>query len=71
MNEPTIITMPLSTVENMTFELACRFQDLFDQIEEIFEELEDIKKSLTHHRLPRPRRKRNLFDPFQTFGKYC
>jgi hypothetical protein len=46
MNEPTVITIPCSTMDNMRMELEWRFFDLFDQIWLIREILEEAKREL-------------------------
>ena len=69
MTPPAVITMPLSSFENMRFELACRLKELLDQVRDILEDLNDIKtivsSSDTSESFPP-----SQFDPFKTFGKY-
>lgn len=67
MNPPAVIRMPLSTMENMVAELSWMFLDLFEQIDEIYEELEDIKDWLKYGDSPKPP---PPFDPLKTIGKH-
>jgi hypothetical protein len=46
MNVPAVITLPLSSMENMRMELDWRFVDLFDQLWSIREILEQAKRGL-------------------------
>jgi hypothetical protein len=68
MSTPAVITLPLSTFENMKMEFDWRITDLLDQYWEIREILEDLKYRLQHDdfsettTLP--------FDPLRTIGKY-
>jgi len=67
MDAPAVITLPLSTFEGMTMELAWRIQDLVDQIWTICDELKEIKAKLAVDTHPKPT---PIFDPLQTIGKY-
>jgi hypothetical protein len=46
MNEPAVISIPLSSVDNMMMEEAWRFTELFDQYWSIREDLEILKHRL-------------------------
>jgi hypothetical protein len=46
MNVPAVISLPLSSMENMRMELDWRFVDLFDQLWSIREILEEVKNEL-------------------------
>ena len=58
---------PLSALDYFLDELDWRFDFLFNQIWEIYDELGDIKERLEYDGSPAPP---NKFDPLQTFGKY-
>jgi len=64
MEPPAVISLPLSTFENMTMEMNWRFQDLVTGIWEIQDDLKDYLKTLNVNNSPKP------FDPLQTVGKY-
>lgn len=63
MTPPAVISMPLSTLDNMQMELEWRILDLLDQIWEIREYLEDIREVLEYDPSPAPPHE---FDPLQT-----
>ena len=67
MDAPAVISLPISTLENMTMELAWRFEDLEDQIWAIFDELKAIKAEFTNDVRQKPI---SAFDPLLTIGKY-
>ena len=62
---PHVITLPLSTLENMKCELHGRFDDLFDRLDDILWDLYDLKVALTFPSYPS-----EVFNPLQTVGKY-
>lgn len=64
MEPPTVISLPLSTFENMTMEMNWRFQDLVQGIWEIQDDLKDYLKTLKGDDSAKP------FDPLRTIGKY-
>ena len=51
MNTPSVITLPLSGVENMEMELAWRFSDLLDQIGDILKYLKELTIELLENTL--------------------
>jgi hypothetical protein len=61
---PAVYKLPLSSLENMTLELEWRFEDLMNQLEEIRDELKQIKAAVDDSEL------HSTFDPLQTIGKY-
>lgn len=63
MTPPAVISMPLSTLDNMQMELEWRILDLLNQIWEIREYLEDIREVLKYDPSPAPPRE---FNPLQT-----
>ena len=67
MDAPAVISLPISTLENMTVELAWRFEDLENQIWAIFDELKAIKAEFTNDVRQKPI---PAFDPLLTIGKY-
>ena len=67
MDAPAVISLPISTLENMTMELAWRFEDLENQMEAIIDELKAIKAEFTNDVRQKPV---PTFDPLQTVGKY-
>ena len=67
MDAPAVISLPISTLENMTMELAWRFEDLEDQIWAILDELKTIKAEITDNVQQKPI---PTFDPLLTIGKY-
>lgn len=66
MNPPAVISMPLSSIENMRMELEWRFMDLLEQYWEIREILEDFRYKLRFDEFAEP----IPFDPLRTIGKY-
>lgn len=65
MKEPTVFSIPLSSLENMKMELEWRITDLFDQYWSIREDLEGIKLRLLFDEFSEPT-SLPLFDPFRT-----
>ena len=63
---PHFITLPLSTLENMLCELNGRFDELFDLLELISDDLQDLKLLLSFS----PSSSTLDFDPLRTIGKY-
>ena len=63
---PHFITLPLSTLENMLCELNGRFDELFDLLELISDDLHDLKLVLSFS----PSSSTFDFDPLRTIGKY-
>ena len=63
---PHVITLPLSTLENMLCELNGRFDELSDMVQDILSDLFDLKLFL----LPTSSPANDIFDPLRTVGKY-
>ena len=63
---PAFIMLPLSTLENMLCELNGRFDELFDLLESISDDLHDLKLLLSFS----PSSSTLDFDPLRTIGKY-
>jgi hypothetical protein len=53
MKPPAIIKLPLSTVENMTCELAWMFDDVMEQVKTIQKDLEDLERTFKDYPTPR------------------
>ena len=63
---PHFITLPLSTLENMLCELNGCFDELFDLLELISDDLHDLKLLLSFS----PSSSTLDFDPLRTIRKY-
>jgi len=64
MEPPAVISLPLSTFENMTMEMNWRFQEIINGIWEKQDDLKDYLRTLNVDDSPKP------FDPLRTIGKY-
>jgi hypothetical protein len=64
MSEPAVISIPLSSVDNMKMEEAWRFTELFDQYWSIREDLEILKHRLQFDDFSEPN-SLPLFDPYR------
>lgn len=60
--------MPASTFYYFWYEQNSKFQNLFDQLDDILAELSYITLTILLDNSPHPSEE---FDPFLTVGKYC
>ena len=65
--EPAVITLPLSSYENMKTELAWRSKHLKTQFKEVYDTLERLKEMLLLDNLQKTV---PPFDHLKTIGKY-
>ena len=63
---PHFITLPLSTLQNMQCELNGRFDELFNLLDSIFDDFNDLKLTFAFS----PSSSLLHFDPLKTIGKY-
>ena len=67
LTEPAVITLPLSSYENMKMELAWRSEHLKTQFEEVHDTLKNLKERFL---LDDFQETTPPFDPFKTIRKY-